>query len=351
MEIKSKQSPFLLFVLILIGFVVRVILERRLTFLKHYPYFNTPLIDLRQLLEAINNYKISGTYFLDQNAINQPLVLVKLYHVLYDTYGLIGIKGFLFLCDLVAVVTQVSLIGKIYKKEKDSGIKQSMQILLILNPLAMISPAVHNLAIVKYMILSLVMHGVISNKGFKGILSDILCGVSLYVDPSLIYVLVPVRLISNLIDHKSYLIGVNVIKSFLIWAIVLIGILSIVEWKADIRNYVNILHVRDHSENIGIYWYIFVEIFKQHVFFYQNLYLLFLVILASQVVLDLSLYTRVVAINNPKGKDPSQRILCWSFMLTLYVSKTSFNIFSAAHHFDALSVLARRQPSASRPLP
>jgi len=194
MENKSNQS-YLLVLCLVIGFIMRVILERRLGFLKHYPYFNTPLIDIRQLLEAINNFKVSGTYFLDKNAINQPLALVKIYHTLYDTYGMSGIKWFLFICDFISVLTQVSILGKIYTKQKDQGVKRLMQILLIFNPLSIISPAVHNLAIVKYMMISLAMFKIISNKGFNGVLSDILCGFSLYIDPSLIYVLVPVRLI------------------------------------------------------------------------------------------------------------------------------------------------------------
>jgi hypothetical protein len=90
---------------LIIGLIIRVILERRLAFLKHYPYFNTPLIDIRQLLEAINNFKVSGTYFLDNNAINQPLALVKLLHMLYDFYGMTGIKSFLFFCDFISVLT------------------------------------------------------------------------------------------------------------------------------------------------------------------------------------------------------------------------------------------------------
>lgn len=216
----------------------------------------------------------------------------------------------------------------------------------------MISPAVHNLAIVKYMMISLVMNRVITNKGFRGVVADILCGVSLYVDPSLIYVLIPVRLISNLIDNKKSLIGLNVIKSFLIWASVMIALLSLVEWKADIRNYINILHVRDHSENIGIYWYIFVEIFKQHVFFYQNLYLLFLAILAIQVVLDLSLFTRVVTAFNPNNKDHSKRILCWSFMLTLYVRNNQLKYITlAAYDPVALSLADGRLPPTFSPYP
>lgn len=174
--------------------------------------------------------------------------------------------------------------------------------------------------------ISLVMHKVITSKGgCFSVLTDLLCGLTLYVDPSLLYVLVPVRLISELIQTKSSLLTLNVVKSFLLWALIFAALLSLVEWRADLRNYLNILHVRDHTENIGIYWYIFVEIFKQHVFFYQNLYLIFLAILAAQVVLDLSLFTRVVSLYNPKNKDHSQRILCWSFMLTLYVRFLLYN--------------------------
>ena len=137
-----------------------------------------------------------------------------------------------------------------------------MQILLIFNPLSMISPAVHNLAIVKYMMISLVIYKVISNKGFNGVLSDILCGISLYIDPSLIYVFVPVRLIAQLIENKQSLFGSSMVKSFFIWFVVMASLLSTIEWKADLGNYLNILQVRDHSENMGVYWYIFVEIFK-----------------------------------------------------------------------------------------
>ena len=156
-----------------------------------------------------------------------------------------------------------------------------MQILLIFNPLSLISPAVHNLAIVKHMMISLVIYRVISNKGFNGLITDIMVGIALYVDPSLAYMIVPVRLIAELVESKSYIISIKTLKSFFTWGIIMAGLLSIVEWQADIRNYINIFYVRDHSENIGVYWYIFVEIFKQHVLFYQNLYLIFLVILAA----------------------------------------------------------------------
>jgi hypothetical protein len=50
--------------------------------------------------------------------------------------------------------------------------------------------------------------------------------------------------------------------------------------SGDLRNYMNIICVKDHSENIGLFWYLFVELFKQHVQFYQVLYLLFFAVLS-----------------------------------------------------------------------
>jgi GPI transamidase subunit PIG-U len=266
-EVIKKEQPASnqFYIWIFIGFVIRIVLEQRLSFLKHYPYFNTPLIDLRQLLEAFNNYRVSGgtEYFLDHNAINQPLALVKLYHLIFLNTGVNGIKAFLFACDLISVTFQCLIIRMVYMKEKDAYRVKFIQILLIFNPLSMISPAVHNLVIVKYMMISLISFQTLKN-GFKSVVTDVLCGVTLYVDPSLIYVLIPLRLIANLVDNRHYLLTLKVIFSFLIWGLVFFSIILFAaqDWKADFRNYLNIFYIKDHSENIGIYWYLFVELFS-----------------------------------------------------------------------------------------
>lgn len=69
MEAKTS-SNYTTLAMILVGLAVRVALESRVGFLKHYPYFSTPLTDVRQLFEAISNFELSGEYFLDHNAIN-----------------------------------------------------------------------------------------------------------------------------------------------------------------------------------------------------------------------------------------------------------------------------------------
>jgi hypothetical protein len=227
-EVINKHQPASnqFYIWIFIGLVIRIVLEQRLSFLKHYPYFNTPLIDLRQLLEAFNNYRVSGgtEYFLDQNAINQPLALVKLYHLIFESAGVNGIKAFLFACDLISVTVQCLILRMVYKNEKDASRVRFIQLLMIFNPLSMISPAIHNLSIVKYMMISLISYQSLKN-GFKNVITDVFCGVALYVDPSLIYVLIPLRLIANLVENRQNLLTFKVIFSLLTWGVVFFSII------------------------------------------------------------------------------------------------------------------------------
>jgi hypothetical protein len=185
---------------------------------------------------------------------------------------LLGIKAFLFLCDFLTIAVQTSVISLIYPKEKDLAKVKGMQLMMIFNPLAVISPAVHNLHIVNYLIISLFSYSVIKHRFNKGIITDVIAGIALYLDPSLIYMIVPVRLIASFLTDstKGSLIGPAVIKSIMTWVLVVASFIFLLsgDWRSELRNYRNILFVRDHSENIGIFWYLFVELFKQHVPFY-----------------------------------------------------------------------------------
>ena len=51
----------------------------------------------------------------------------------------------------------------------------------------------------------------------------------------------------------------------------------------QIQNMYNILTLRDHSENIGIYFYISIEVFKKHADFFKYAYLVFCVVMVFQV--------------------------------------------------------------------
>lgn len=143
----------------------------------------------------------------------------------------------------------------------------------------MISPAVHNLSIVNHFLITLVV--VCLYKVRESLLTDLVCGLALYVDPTSLYILLPVRLV----DTKG------VVKSLLLW----ISVFTILgscsgNFEGELRNYWNIISVKDHSETIGLFWYIFVELFNQHIQFYRCLYMLFFAVLSAQICLNIKLY-------------------------------------------------------------
>lgn len=55
------------------------------------------------------------------------------------------------------------------------------------------------------------------------------------------------------------------------------------DFSEQVRNIVNILTLRDHSENIGIYFYISIEVFKKHANFFKYAYLVFCLVMVFQI--------------------------------------------------------------------
>ena len=114
----------------------------------------------------------------------------------------------------------------------------------------------------------------------------------------------PVVLVGEVVrTGGKTMVSWRVMKIMAKWAVI-VGSMVVMsgDWRAEIRNYRNIMQVRDHSENIGLFWYIFVEIFRQHVSFYRNLYLLFLAVLSGQIIMNLTFYTRVIATYDGQNK-------------------------------------------------
>jgi len=83
-------------------------------------------------------------------------------------------------------------------------------------------------------------------------------GLSLYLDPSSWPLHVGLALCNA---RQASLFPIAVLTAA---ALVLIS----GDCNAQIQNYLNILTLADHSENIGVYWYLSVEIFPEHVNFF-----------------------------------------------------------------------------------
>ena len=166
---------------------------------------------------------------------------------------------------------QTSALAQIYRKRKQATALRYLQLLIIFNPLNLISPAVHNLQIVNHMLVALCAWSVAA-KGWEedSVVTDVISGAALYVDPCLIYVIGTVRAVAEIVESRgTRVVSAKVFKSLAIWLLVMATLVMLSgDWQADLRNYRNILQVRDHSENIGLFWYLFVELFRQHVSFY-----------------------------------------------------------------------------------
>lgn len=51
------------------------------------------------------------------------------------------------------------------------------------------------------------------------------------------------------------------------------------DFNEQVNNIQNILMLRDHSENIGVYFYISIEVFKKHAPFFKYAYLAFCIVM------------------------------------------------------------------------
>ena len=47
------------------------------------------------------------------------------------------------------------------------------------------------------------------------------------------------------------------------------------QWEEQVRNITNIMTLKDHSENIGVYYYISIEVFADHLQFFLIAYQVF----------------------------------------------------------------------------
>ena len=60
-------------------------------------------------------------------------------------------------------------------------------------------------------------------------------------------------------------------------------VISGVSLQEQWRNILNIMTLKDHSENIGVYWYISIEVFKNHIDFFKYAYILFSFVMIFQI--------------------------------------------------------------------
>jgi len=155
-------------------------------------------------------------------------------------------------------------------------------------------------------------------------------GAALYVDPSLAVVVIPLTLVKAILDAKvASHVAANFGVSFMVWSGVF-GLLLLYggDIGKDLLNYFNIFAIVDHSENIGLYWYVMVEIFTQHTQFYQVLYLAFIGMITSQNIFLLSnqaqLLNQIPNISQEVYQSRALRILLQEIFVCSFIKMTMY---------------------------
>jgi hypothetical protein len=134
--------------------------------------------------------------------------------------------------------------------------------------------------VVKDFFMYLALDQYLTPQSSDGIVSVVLqafvIGISQYTDPS------------SYIMHAGLLMCSTKKSSSLSFILTVGTILALMlatgaDFNEQVQNAFNILTLRDHSENIGIYFYISIEVFKKHAEFFKYAYLCFCIIMIFQV--------------------------------------------------------------------
>lgn len=154
-----------------------------------------------------------------------------------------------------------------------------MMMLIFFNPLHLSSPSAQNVGVVKDLLCYLTLYLYIE-KASQTLLNQIIqaavIGTTFYVDPSSWSLHVGLIFCST--KQNNPLSVLFSIATILFWMIVTGADIN-EQWQ----NIVNILTLKDHSENIGVYFYISIEVFKQHVDFFKTAYLIFTTFILLQI--------------------------------------------------------------------
>ena len=96
-------------------------------------------------------------------------------------------------------------------------------------------------------------------------------------------------------------------------------------WRAgEIKNAINMFRIADHSENIGVYFYISIEVFSEHMNFFIIAYQIFILIVLFQIYLLKERMETVIVMCGTKVESRLFRLKCVTAFLVVFM-KTVFS--------------------------
>ena len=189
---------------------------------------------------------------------------------------------FFYIVDFLIVMVQFRIIDKIWTRKKFVQEYEVTILMMVIffNPLQLTSPTAQNVGVVKDLFAYIALDQYLTPQSSDGITSVVIqaaiIGLSQYTDPSSYIMHLGLLLCSTKKSNPlSFVLTVSIIFSFML--------ATGADFNEQVNNITNILLLRDHSENVGIYFYISIEVFKNHAQFFKYAYLVFCVVMVFQV--------------------------------------------------------------------
>jgi hypothetical protein len=189
---------------------------------------------------------------------------------------------FFYVVDFLIVIIQFRIIDKIWTRKKFVQEYEVTILMMVIffNPLQLTSPCAQNVGVVKDLFMYMVLDQVLTPESKDGVTSHVIqafiIGMSAYTDPSS-YILH----LGTILCSTKKSTPLNFVLTVVTMLALMLG--TGADFNEQVQNVFNILTLRDHSENIGIYFYISIEVFKKHAEFFKYAYLCFCVIMIFQI--------------------------------------------------------------------
>ena len=183
------------------------------------------------------------------------------------------------LLDLANTSIQFNILNQVWsKKQNVTGTEKNILIgLVFFSPFSLFSTSVPNMGAFKDFLTYMSIQLYVNNHEDQMLIQAIVSGLCLYIDPSSFSFFLGVLLCSEK--------AINPLAVFIPIATIFQQTLFFGNLSEQIRNIKNILTLKDHSENLGMYWYISIEVFKDRVDFFIIAYVLVIVIMLLQIKL------------------------------------------------------------------
>lgn len=223
--------------------------------------------------EAIFSFRNGGQYFQDPNGVYQSIGVIKLIGLLLESPTLF------FLFQLVLEVAQlgikVAIVDRVWSSKRNVTSFEINVVMMVvfLDPLQAFNLTSHNVPPIKDLLTLICIYSYLWAPEVPLVGGAAAIGLCLYVEPASWPMHLGFLLSStNPKQRLSSIFGVALFSSLL----ALGGSV-----RMQLHNIWNILTIKDHSENIGLFYYISIETFRDHLNFFLYAYLIYQVIMQT----------------------------------------------------------------------